>query len=459
MISIFRFPAGSVPIALFAVIAVARATAASGLTMFPTPGASNVPPDTPLRLHLAQPATAGTGKIEIHDAATGAIVDAVDVAEKTATKLIGGASYQYYPVIVSGNDVAVFLKPGALAYGKTYYVVVTSGVLTGAADHAIGVQAPTDWKFSTKKAPPDRSASRWVIAADGSGDFCTVQGAIDFVPGDNARRIVLELHRGTYDEMVHVPRGKNQITLRGVDRKGCVIQYADNARFNPRTRAMVDVDADDFRLENLTLHNTTAKGGSQAEALRVRADRCVIARCDFSSLQDTLQLTGRVYVHDCFIEGDVDFVWGSGTVFFERCELKALNNGYLVQSRNGHDRAGYIFVDCRLTSAPGVERYILARIEPGRFPYSHVAFIHCAMGPHIAPVGWQFDAVPDSKGPMPSTAQIQFFEFQNTDLSGKPLDTSRRLAPSRQLTAEEAAKMSDAAIVLAGRDHWNPKAE
>ena len=215
---------------------------------------------------------------------------------------------------------------------------------------------------------------------------------------------------------------------------------------------MFSAEADDFVLENLTLHNTTPKGGSQAEAIRVRADRVVLRGCDFKSFQDTLRLDGRVYVRDCYVEGDVDYVWGSGTVYFDRCTFHSVNNGYLVQSRNGADVLGYVFVDCRLTATPNVERTVLARIEPGRFPHSHVVFIDCAMGPHVSAAGWQLDKAPGAAAPGPA-AQIRFGEFQSTDLAGKPLDVSARLPASRQVSAGEAARLRDVGATLGG---WRP---
>ena len=415
---------------------------------FPAPGATQVCPDTPLRLSLGSPAAlSGTGRIEVHDAGDGSVVAAIDTASPTETRRIGGASYNVYPVLIDGGDVIVAPPPGALAWGRSYVVTVEAGVFRQGTEPSAAIGAADGWRFTTKAAPPARDRNEFAIAADGSGDFCTVQGAVDYVPERNARAVELVLHPGIYREMVHVPPGRNGIALRGTDRKRCVIAYANNARFNPAVRALFDVEADGFTLENLTLRNTTPKGGSQAEALRVRADRCVLARCDFSSLQDTLQLTGRVYVDACFVEGDVDYVWGSGSVYFNRCELKSLNDGYLVQARNDAGRPGYVFVDCTLSGAPGITRYVLARIDPGRFPYSHVAFIGCAMGDFISPVGWQFDGAPAS------TAHIRFEEFQSTDLAGHPLDVSRRHPASRQLSAAEAAAERDVANVLGG---WRP---
>jgi pectin methylesterase-like acyl-CoA thioesterase len=291
-----------------------------------------------------------------------------------------------------------------------------------------------------------------VAAADGSGDFTTVQAAINAVPANADTRTTILVRKGTYHELIVVPAEKKKLTLRGEDRKQTVIAATNNARLNPARREMFTLLADDFRLENITLHNTTLKGGSQAETIRVRADRVVLDRCDFKSFQDTLRLDGRVYVRECYIEGDVDFIWGAGTVYFDRCDILAVHDGYLVQSRNGADRLGYVFVDCHIDTAPGLTRFVLARIDPGRFPQSHVAFINCAMGKSVTPAGWVFDG----PGAAASKATTRFWEFQSTDLAGKPLDVSQRIAGSRQLTAADAAQQRNLAFVLGGADKWNP---
>ena len=290
------------------------------------------------------------------------------------------------------------------------------------------------------------------VSASGSADFKTIQAAVDAAPTDSEERTTILVRRGTYAELVVVPREKKTLTIRGEDRQGTIVAASNNAKLNPRRRELFSVAADDFVLENLTLHNTTPKGGSQAEAIRVQADRVILRDCNFRSFQDTLRLDGRVYVRDCFVEGDVDYVWGGGTVYFDRCTFHSVNNGYLVQSRNGAGALGYVFVDCTLTATPNVVRFVLARIEPVRFPHSHVAFINCAIGPHASLVGWQLDQAPGSNEPGPAH-HLRFEEFRSTDLAGNSLGLSNRLAVARQLSADEAAVLRRIDHVLRG---WLP---
>ena len=199
-----------------------------------------------------------------------------------------------------------------------------------------------------------------------------------------------------------------------------IIAGLNNDRLNSGRigRALVSMDANDFTLENMTLHNTTPFGGSQAEALRVKSDRCILRNDDFYSFQDTLLLGGRVYLTNCYVEGDVDFIWGQGTVFFDQCEIKAVHNGYYLQARNPAKSPGYVFFQCKLTATTNVTQCLLARIEADRFPCSAAAFINCQMGAQVPPVGWEVKGT--------NVSQLRFWEYHSTDAQGKPVDVSRR---------------------------------
>jgi len=215
---------------------------------------------------------------------------------------------------------------------------------------------------------------------------------------------------------------------------------------------MFGSDASDFTLTNITLHNTTPEGGSQAEALRSNGQRCVLDHVSLKSRQDTLMMQGAGFVHDSYIEGDVDFMWGAGSVFFQDCELRALSRtvsssaDYHTQIRNVQTVNGNVYHRCRLTPDPAGAtnpnyRSYLGRIDPNVFPFSQVVYIDCAMGPHVLPVGWLLNNAT-------TAPTVQFWEAGSTDLQGKPLDVSGRAPFSRQITAPEVALWSDPEFVL-----------
>lgn len=301
---------------------------------------------------------------------------------------------------------------------------------------------------STGFAAPSPQADRVVVAADGSGDFRSVQAAVDFVRADSKGPITVFVRKGRYEELIRIPRSKPNLRIVGEDRHGVVIAFANNDKLHPgvSARAVVGIEGADCVIENLTVHNTTPYRGSQAEAVTVKADRCVLRHADFLSFQDTLNLNGRVYVQDCYVEGDVDYVWGQGVAVFDRCHLRTMHDGYVVQSRNDVGQDGFVFLDCRLTAAPETSKFYLARIETDRFPGSHVAFVRCSFPSVVRPQAWLV------KGER--TPGLRFDEFAITDEQGRPYDlTSHRF--HRVLTAEQAAALTVPRL-LGGKDGWNP---
>lgn len=435
-----------------AAVLVARAAAITATAFAPAPGSAGVCTDTLLTVTFDVAPKVGTsGRVRIHQAATDAVVETIDLASATHTRLIGtnGTPYNYLPIIITGTVATIFPRAGVLAYGQSYYVTIESGAFTDAGGAAFaGVADAATFRFSTRAAGPAAGSTALTVAADGSGDFCTVQGAIDFVPRNNTARTVITVKPGTYREIVYIGSAKPFITLRGEDRDRSVISYANNANFNSgNNRTMVASDANDFVLETITLRNATPKGGSQAEAIRGNGQRVVFDRVTLSSFQDTLLWNGALFVTDSLIEGDVDFMWGGGACFFQRCELRALSSGFYAQVRNSQTGKGNVYVDCRLTAAAGVTNSVLARIDPragvaNTWPFSQVVWINCAMGPHITAAGWQLD------GGATSAPDLQFWEFQSTDLNGNALDASRRHAASRQIDAATAAQYRDPQFVL-----------
>jgi pectin methylesterase-like acyl-CoA thioesterase len=411
--------------------------------------------DTRLKLTFDGPVMLGAaGKIQVFRAsAPGEPVNTIDLGAAYFNDDIAGRRFfTQRPVFLEGSEALIALHTGVLQPGETYFVTVDGGVFLDATGHAVGqTSGPDGWRFSTRARPAASTAL--TVAADGTGDFCTVQGAIDAVPADNTSPVTVTIKSGLYREIVFIS-AKSQLTLRGEDRKATVIAYANNdtlqQKLGTKNRAMVEVEgSNDLVIENLTLHNLTPQGGSQAEALRVEpGDRVILRHADFISTQDTLLLSGRVYVTDSYVEGNVDFIWGKGTVYFDHTEVRTVGRpGYGVQARNGSLTYGYVFVDSKLTAVPGVQGHLLARIDGMVYPASHVAFIDCQMGPHIDPRGWLITPAGVA------TAGLRFWEYHSTDVAGAPVDVSGRDLASKQLTDTEAALMRDKATVLAG---WNP---
>jgi pectin methylesterase-like acyl-CoA thioesterase len=223
----------------------------------------------------------------------------------------------------------------------------------------------------------------------------------------------------------------------------------DNQNPGTKARALVGgAGTNGLTIANLTIRNQTPQGGSQAEALRLESrDKRAITDATIVSLQDTLLWSGRLYAKNCLIEGNVDYVWGTGAAYFDGCELRTIGRtGVIVQSRNPASSYGYVFVDSKITSDPGLTGIALGRIDDSVYPASHVAYVNCQLSSGIAASGWTITGGG-------STSTLRFWEYQSVDANRQPVNVSQRAAGSKQLSASEAATMRDPSVVLAG---WQP---
>ncbi len=291
----------------------------------------------------------------------------------------------------------------------------------------------------------------FVVAQDGSGDFFTVQEAINAVPDfrKNKRTTIL-VRKGVYKEKLIIPESKINISLLG--QEGAVISYDDYAskpnvfgeEKSTSGSSSCYIYAPDFYAENITFENTSGPVG-QAVACFVSADRVYFKNCRFLGFQDTLYTYGkgcRQYYEDCYIEGTVDFIFGWSVAVFNRCHIHSKRDGYVTApSTDKGQKYGYVFHDCKLTAADGVQKVYLSR--PWR-PYAQAVYIHCDMGKHILPAGWNNW---DNK-----EAEKTVF-YAEYDSYGAGANPKARAAFSHQL---KSVKGYEIETVFAGDDGWNP---
>lgn len=449
--------------------AIAGANAALTIaSLSPANGATDICPDTHLQITFnAMPAYTNLGRIVIYTAA-GVPVDTNDMTLNSSTasvfnyqsRKIAGTSYNAYPIIVSNNTATIYPHLGVLTNNQTYYVNITADVFTNKTSGGFaGVSDTSAWSFTTKPTRPPAGTNYLVVAADNTGDFDTVQGAMDFLPSGNTQHVLIFIRKGFYQEIVFV-NAKNNITFRGEDRKMTQIAYPNNNNLNngSSTRSLVNVTGDDIAMENLTLTNSTPYGGSQAEALRMGSRRFILNNCDLDSFQDTLLVNSSArygYFYNSHIQGDTDFIWNDACAVFQNCEIEAMHAGYNTQMRTPDaNHYGAVFLDCSLTKANSFTGHSLGRIDPTPgtgYPYSACAYINCRMDTDIAPAGWLLTASAD-------TSNLRYWEYQSTDLTGTNLiNTSSRASFSEQLTAVQATALRNLTNVYGVNLAWLPQ--
>ena len=288
-----------------------------------------------------------------------------------------------------------------------------------------------------------------VVSRDGTGDFRTLQEAVESARAFMDYTVTIYVKNGVYKEKVIVPSWVENIDIIGEDRDKTIITYDDHANINKmgtfRTYT-VKVEGSDITFKNLTIENNAAQLG-QAVALHTEGDRLKFINCRILGNQDTIY-TGakftRLYFKDCYIDGTTDFIFGPSTALFENCMIHSKRNSYVTAASTPKEaKYGYIFKHCKLTAEPGVDKVYLGR--PWR-PYAYTLFIECELGKHIVPAGWH------NWGKQSNEETARYMEYKNT---GEVANVSERVAWSKQLTKKEAEAVTVDAI-FGTQSNWNP---
>ena len=511
---VFREFSVAVTLAIWSVRLIAAQ--GNGVTTFPANNAVGVNPDTHLVLTFSETPTLGkSGLIRIYDAAGHRLVDTLDLSipagpdpshrvtapvtqgipldpsiptSPTTTTpavritpadlhnyqltTIGGLdNFHFYPVIVHANVATIYPHNHAMQYGHKYIVRIDEGVFSAGSGAIVVSVADRTWTFRTKARPPATDVTRVTTAADGTGGFNTLQGAVDFVPDNPAHRVTIFIKDGIYEEIVFF-RNKSNLTILGEDRDKVQVSYANNSAFNPpqpgpnRRCAFSVYDSTNIELSNFSVNNYAY---GQAEGLLISGSKNIVSNMNIKGSGDALNLRGSVYLTDSRIIGDGDSILGVGPAFFNHCEIQSI--GPFMWIRNTDVNHGNVFVNCtfiaRERSTPIAQatasipnaaaaarppmQAVLARLPNNHglnYPYAEAVLIHCRLK-GIPPIGW---------GPVEDdTSRLHLWEFNSTDLDGYAIDISQRHSASKQLTmskdAETIANYSKPAFVLAG---WTP---
>ena len=288
-----------------------------------------------------------------------------------------------------------------------------------------------------------------VVSRDGTGNFRTLQEAIESARAFMDYTVTIYVKNGVYKEKVIVPSWVENIDIIGEDRDKTIITYDDHANINKmgtfRTYT-VKVEGSDITFKNLTIENNAAQLG-QVVALHTEGDRLKFINCRILGNQDTIY-TGakftRLYFKDCYIDGTTDFIFGPSTALFEDCIIHSKRNSYVTAASTPKEaKYGYVFKHCKLTAEPGVDKVYLGR--PWR-PYAYTLFIECELGKHIVLAGWH------NWGKQSNEETARYMEYKNT---GEGANASERVAWSKQLIKKEAEAVTVDAIFRT-QSNWNP---
>jgi pectinesterase len=287
---------------------------------------------------------------------------------------------------------------------------------------------------------PQQYKYEFTVAKDGSGNYKTVQNALDAVPLKNGKPLTIFIKNGIYREKLFLDSSKHFVTLIGEDKFNTILTYKDHTgklspkgdTINTRTSWSFKIVADNFTAENITFQNDAGFTAGQAVAVESNGDKAIFKNCRFIGNQDVLFTNNnksRQYYEDCYIEGTTDFIFGSATVWFEKCHIHSKKNSHVTAASTPKEKEfGYIFNDCILTGDTSLHNVSLGR--PWR-PYAHVTYLHCFIGEHIKSEGWSTWNNNDNH------LTTRYAEYKNFGASS---NQAGRVKWAKQLTEEQVKR-------------------
>ena len=309
-----------------------------------------------------------------------------------------------------------------------------------------------------------------VVSADGHGDYTTVQEAVNALPNYSHNEIsTVFIRKGVYKECVNIPHTKFRVHFIGEDAESTVITNDNYAKriwpgrdfpVGTSGSATIYIHASYITFENITFENSAGEGKEIAQAVAVFTDGDFLffRNCRFIGNQDTLYTYGRFgkfggikrnYFLDCYIEGTTDFIFGTSIAYFENCLIHSKKNSYVTAASTlKGQKYGYVFRNCTLTAAPGIEKCYLGRPWGA---YAKTVFIDCELGGHILPDGWHDWEKPGK----PDTKKNSYYaEYGSTGpgATGPRVKWAHKLRPGqlKDYTFEKVMYQKEDGIV------WNP---
>ncbi len=290
--------------------------------------------------------------------------------------------------------------------------------------------------FIITSAVNAQSSYHFMVAQDGSGNFKTIQEALNAVPDFRKNITSIFIKNGIYKEKLILAGSKTNVKIVGEDVMKTIVTYDDYAtkknRFGEEMGTTGStgfyVFGDGFSAENITFENSSGPIG-QAVAVRVDGDMVMFSNCRFLGFQDTLYPHGeksRQYYKNCYIEGTVDFIFGWSTAVFDSCTIFCKQAGYVTAASTLETTPhGFVFMNCKIIGNAPENSFYLGR--PWR-PYAKTVFINCFLDKHIKAEGWH------NWNKLEAEKTSYYAEYKST---GPGANHSARIGWSHQLTDEE----------------------
>ncbi|CAN1842725.1 Probable pectinesterase/pectinesterase inhibitor 59 [Linum perenne] len=380
-------------------------------------------------------------------------------------------------------NVTGFLDPVTIGSNLTELLsntlAVNNGLLTAEGDDEVAETEEEEEEEEGAKFPKwfgphegrllqgARPGGNLVVAQDGSGNFKTVQAAIDFAKRRKYRtRFVIRIKSGVYKENIEVDYDNSYIWLIGDGIRKTTItgDRSVGSGYTTFSSATAGIDGPRFVARGITFRNTAGPQNGQAVALRSTSDLSVFYRCSFEGYQDTLFIhSQRQFFRECYISGTIDFIFGNAAVVFQGCVIAARRplvgqaNMITAQARNDpFQNTGISILNSRIVPAPD----LLPVLKPvaSKFPtylgrpwmrYSRTVIMKTYMDGIVSPEGWSTWGGTDF-----ALNSLYFGEYNNTGV-GASTKSRVRWRGFHVINDDVTAKQFTVNGLYAGRS-WLP---
>lgn len=332
-----------------------------------------------------------------------------------------------------------------------------------------------------------------VVSQDGSGNFSTINDAINAAPNNTASGggyFLVYITQGVYQEYVSISKNKKYLMLVGDGINRTIITGDHNVvdgytTFNSATfgklyskqeqpiynlsisfintncdvNIITAVVATGFVAVNITFRNTAGPSKHQAVAVRSGADLSTFYSCSFEGYQDTLYThSQRQFYRECDIYGTVDFIFGNAAVVLQNCNIyprlpdSGQFNTITAQGRTDpNQNTGTSIQNATIKAAAdlaGSEGSVETYLGRPWKEYSRTVFMESYMDGLIDPAGWS-----EWSGSF-ALETLYYAEYKNR---GPGSDTSNRVTWTgyHVINATDAANFT-VSNFLTG-DSWLPQ--
>jgi len=383
--------------------------------------------------------------------------EALPTSSEYQLNIIGGFTdaFHFYPVIIRDTVAVIYPHNNVLEYNRQYRVTIDAECFVCDGEPFTGYE----WHFRTRLNPP--TGHDVSVDPSGKADFCTVQGALDYVPDFSTEDYNITIAAGDYEELVYA-RNKSHLHIQGAGMDVTRVHYANCEVFNPhpvniktnerpgtfpsrRAAFMLD-NCSDVTLQDMTIA-TDMQG--QAEGLLINGEHFLLRAIHIIGSGDALQANGTIYMEDCEMDGGGDTILGRGSLFAYHCSFRN-DGGPFTWVRNTEGIHGDVFVECDFSTFDG------SPVDLGRcpenhgrvYPFAEQVLINCRVA-NCIPEGWSSIACKSTF----------FAEYGTVDMeTGHPANLSKRHPYAHQLRDgkddELIRNYQDPVFVLNG---WNPR--